>query len=179
MKFLHNLAIAACLLVATAFAQAETYTYSGDTTGGHTFHRPLSFSSLSAVGTNVAYHEFDFSVATSGVYTFSSATASYDGYSFLYSTFNPASPLSNLLALNDDAGTGDYRHSRFAVSLTAGTKYEFINASFENGTFGAFNAEISGPGAVITAAVPEPETYAMLLAGLGLMGVVARRRKQA
>lgn len=27
-------------------------------------------------------------------------------------------------------------------------------------------------------AVPEPETYGMLLAGLGLMGVVARRRKQ-
>jgi len=25
--------------------------------------------------------------------------------------------------------------------------------------------------------VPEPETYAMLLAGLGLMGFVARRRK--
>ena len=29
------------------------------------------------------------------------------------------------------------------------------------------------------AAVPEPETYAMLLAGLGLVGFVARRRKQA
>jgi len=26
------------------------------------------------------------------------------------------------------------------------------------------------------AAVPEPETYAMLLAGLGLMGAVVRRR---
>ncbi len=25
--------------------------------------------------------------------------------------------------------------------------------------------------------VPEPETYAMLLAGLGVMGAVARRRK--
>lgn len=29
----------------------------------------------------------------------------------------------------------------------------------------------------ITAAVPEPETYAMLMAGLGLMGFIARRRR--
>jgi hypothetical protein len=30
----------------------------------------------------------------------------------------------------------------------------------------------------LTAAVPEPETYAMMLAGLGSLGFVARRRKQ-
>jgi probable HAF family extracellular repeat protein len=29
-----------------------------------------------------------------------------------------------------------------------------------------------------TAPVPEPETYAMMLAGLGLLGLTARRRKQ-
>jgi hypothetical protein len=27
-------------------------------------------------------------------------------------------------------------------------------------------------------AIPEPETYAMMLAGLGLLGFVARRRRQ-
>ncbi|USX17080.1 PEPxxWA-CTERM sorting domain-containing protein [Oxalobacteraceae bacterium OTU3CAMAD1] len=31
----------------------------------------------------------------------------------------------------------------------------------------------------LTTAVPEPETYAMLLAGMGLIGVAARRRKAA
>jgi hypothetical protein len=31
----------------------------------------------------------------------------------------------------------------------------------------------------ITAAVPEPETYALMLAGLGLMGFIARRRRKA
>ncbi len=32
--------------------------------------------------------------------------------------------------------------------------------------------------APVTAPVPEPETYAMMLAGLGLLGFMARRRKQ-
>ena len=32
-------------------------------------------------------------------------------------------------------------------------------------------------GGINVAAVPEPETYAMLLAGLGLIGFTARRRK--
>lgn len=32
---------------------------------------------------------------------------------------------------------------------------------------------------IITTAVPEPETYAMLLAGLGMMGFIARRRMNA
>jgi hypothetical protein len=33
-------------------------------------------------------------------------------------------------------------------------------------------------GSISVTPVPEPETYAMLLAGLGLMGAIARRRKQ-
>jgi hypothetical protein len=30
---------------------------------------------------------------------------------------------------------------------------------------------------VTVTAVPEPETYALFMAGLGLMGLIARRRK--
>jgi hypothetical protein len=30
----------------------------------------------------------------------------------------------------------------------------------------------------VAAPIPEPETYAMMLAGLGLLGVMTRRRKQ-
>jgi hypothetical protein len=32
---------------------------------------------------------------------------------------------------------------------------------------------------VVVGTIPEPETYAMLLAGLGLLGFIARRRKSA
>ena len=42
-----------------------------------------------------------------------------------------------------------------------------------------FNPQTGNTGPVdVTGVIPEPETYAMLLAGLGLMGFVARRRKQ-
>jgi hypothetical protein len=36
-----------------------------------------------------------------------------------------------------------------------------------------------GVGSYEVTAVPEPETYAMLLAGLGLVGAMARRRRKA
>ena len=40
----------------------------------------------------------------------------------------------------------------------------------------ASGAEIGSPGAV--AAVPEPKTYGLMLAGLALVGAIARRRKR-
>ena len=46
--------------------------------------------------------------------------------------------------------------------------------TFYDGTTNAITVD----GIEISRAVPEPETYAMLLAGLGLLGFAARRRKQ-
>ena len=58
------------------------------------------------------------------------------------------------------------------ISISAtGIRYAAFTFSNDLGYYSVDN--------VMTAAVPEPETYAMLLAGLGVMGAFARRRKQA
>ena len=49
----------------------------------------------------------------------------------------------------------------------------------ENGPFPGFNAvfNLSGPGLIVAAPIPEASTYGMMLAGLGLVGFAVRRRK--
>ncbi len=47
-----------------------------------------------------------------------------------------------------------------------------------NTTFSGSHFNHIDSGRLLMVPIPEPETYAMMLAGLGLMGFVARRRKQ-
>jgi len=47
-----------------------------------------------------------------------------------------------------------------------------VQYAVNGGAFQSFSAN------TLTAAVPEPETYAMLLGGLGLVGAIARRRQK-
>ena len=67
----------------------------------------------------------------------------------------------------------------FNVNLAGITEASFV----ANAAGYVFTADLFGPnptGGSLTfpvAAVPEPETYALLLAGLGVMGFIARRRK--
>jgi len=72
-----------------------------------------------------------------------------------------------------------------SISGTSGL-YDFTGAnfSFTNMAPGSYSVhasgKVSGPGLIAASLnvtlVPEPESYAMLLAGLGLMGGIARRR---
>jgi len=66
---------------------------------------------------------------------------------------------------------GDQATSRY-LNVVADNSGEYFDHVRFNSTQNAFETDNHA-----FAAIPEPETYAMLLAGLGLMGFVARRRK--
>ena len=56
-------------------------------------------------------------------------------------------------------------------NMATGSYYIQVSGSLVSDTSGSFG------GSVMLAPVPEPETYGMLLGGLGLLGFMARRRK--
>ena len=52
-----------------------------------------------------------------------------------------------------------------------------ITTNFSGGAF-SFSAINAGAYSLITAPIPEPESFALFLAGLGLVGVVTKHRKK-
>lgn len=84
----------------------------------------------------------------------------------LLADISPRSPGAHHLAIiwDDDLGSSDF---------SFGKDYGAASPSYSHLTLGSFLVRDH-----IAAPVPEPETYAMMLAGLGLLGVMARRRKQ-
>ncbi|MBD8529599.1 MULTISPECIES: PEP-CTERM sorting domain-containing protein [unclassified Massilia] len=186
-KFL-KFAIAGVVLASQA-AFAAPVTISGElTVSDPKFNRPLSATLLSGVGTNVAYDVFGFYVSANGTYSIESTSFSAQGSdTFLYvyqGAFNASSPLTNLLAYDDDSGVGSL--SLINQALQAGNQYFLVFAAYYNNDFGTYTGRfdtVSGGGQVslgtlVTNQVPEPSTLALLpLAALG--AALARRQKRA
>ena len=71
------------------------------------------------------------------------------------------------MAIPDQVSDLPYPHTGFYSLSFAGIDHVILTSS--NGDWGVVDN---------VTAVPEPETYAMLIAGLGLLGFAARRRQQ-
>ena len=79
---------------------------------------------------------------------------------------------------NDVTQQYDYVYSGQQQSFSGVLSGAYVNATATD-KLGYFMATTQVSGYSSIAAVPEPETYAMLLAGLGLVGTMARRRRRS
>jgi hypothetical protein len=77
-----------------------------------------------------------------------------------------------LLASDTQSGPGDTMLDIDSLMLGAGMGYKFVVTGNVTGTLGG-----SYGGALAAAPVPEARTYALMLAGLGLIGFVVSRRR--
>lgn len=187
-------AIAISLTVASP-SKAASITYSGDTTGAPTFNRPAApgfeginnpITSLSSIGTAAAYFSQPFFVNQTGSYDVV-GTQNFDSLQFLYqNSFNPASPLNNVLKGDDPFGeTGIGKAGFISLPLIAGTQYFLVTTGFSNAndptdvSFGKFTNTIQGPGNITLAAVPEPSSLPSIIAFSLFGGVLILKRKLA
>ena len=183
MKKIATLVLALAATVASTSAFAGTTVFTGDTTNGPTYNRPVSGTPptvLSGVGTAVRYVVTPFTVSVSGNYNFLNSAPTYDSYLGVHrNLFNPANGLLNALSYDDDAGPGSDSQIT-GLALLAGVSYFAVSSGFANTDFGAFTLTIDGPGNIIGAGgggVPEPATWAMMIFGFAGIGAALRRRR--
>ena len=187
----------AAMLVAAASAQAAVVDFTGESAGA----KPNGYT----VG-GIAFTDTlgaDLNVGDFGVQSHGNALAVFgDDRSKLAMSFGAATSLSMEFG-NDDPGfssPGDRAWLQAYLGATlVGTSFVTMNrddimnqtisisgvGTFDNAVFYYGNAAGDAIGLIevvdnidlVAGAVPEPETYALMLAGLGVVGFMARRRK--
>ncbi|MEO8441672.1 MAG: PEP-CTERM sorting domain-containing protein [Betaproteobacteria bacterium] len=138
---------------------------------------PISGSNYYYAGTNDLNITFDQPVAAFGFYGVDIGDYGATLTLSLTDTNNVVSMLNVPLTVGSGGDTsgsviyfGFYDLTRQYNSIAFTNSGGGDNFAFDDMTIGSLQQ--------VTPTIPEPETYAMMLAGLGLLGLAARRRKQ-
>lgn len=166
---LKSVALAVALMATTVSASAVTYS----------FVMPLSpatpFSDFKMVSGLGAFTDFFNFTAPIGAIQASAATISIDLVPFanidnlMVSLFNGTGPGVGSLVAGGAMGESSELSN---IAITAGNAYSFrITGTVVGAPTGYYTFT------AVAAPIPEPEIYALMLAGLGVVGFVAARRR--
>jgi len=134
--------------------------------------------------TPTARQDQSLDASASGSYTFhlsfdlTGFNAASAGFSGRFSADNAAEIKLNGVTIATGTGFTSWHEFGATSGFVAGVNsLDFVLTNFAQGSGNPAGLRVEFTESNI-AAVPEPETYAMLLAGMGLVGFAARRRKQ-
>ena len=154
------------VLVSVSAQAAVTKTADLDATAGSELYQ---FDSVGAVASSFSDY---LSVSFEGTRDLVAGINATSTKSISFSTFDLlAADMSTVLATGTFGNFGPRLALGGLSSLNTAGEY-FIHIAGISSGVGSYNGTIS-----LVSPVPEPETYGMLLAGLGMIGFVARRRK--
>lgn len=174
------------MLAFSAFAvQASSYSFSylSSALGGDSFPLYTVLGELEVADTQNALGSYDILGISGGV-------SGPGGGSITGLVNNPNQPYNKI-----DYGLGFYWNNNYplddgGVLFYGGAEDAVFNIFMENGVATLLSHNANGPVGAISSVgtfsvtpmsampVPEPETYAMMLAGLGMLGLASRRRRQ-